>query len=188
MGDNTTIGLLTNINNSLGKIVEAMLPQNQDAKKGQEQSVKNLSQGSLSSGANAASAAAPAARDISGLNVAQIVSSLDGLPEQVKTIAKLSGKTIKNFELVLNSIIDIFSQDSFKSLGKSQEVGASIIKTLTELNALPETVNNISDIREKDVKRLSDSIVEIARIFSSEEMKSITKENKTAKCLKTFPR
>ena len=180
MGDNTTIGLLTNINNSLGKIVEAMLPQNQDAKKGQEQSVKNLSQGSLSSGANAASAAAPAARDISGLNVAQIVSSLDGLPEQVKTIAKLSGKTIKNFELVLNSIIDIFSQDSFKSLGKSQEVGASIIKTLTELNALPETVNNISDIREKDVKRLSDSIVEIARIFSSEEMKSITKENKTA--------
>lgn len=181
MGDNTTIGLLTNINNSLGKIVDLMLPQNQDAKKGQEQSVKNLSQGSLSSGANAAAtASAPAAGGISGLNVAQIVSSLDGLPEQVKLIAKLSGKTIKNFEQVLNSIVEIFTQDAFKSLDKSSEIGVNLVKTLTELSALPETIKNIGKIKERDVRRFTKSILEIAKIFSTDEMKSIGKESKNA--------
>ena len=132
MSDNTTIGLLTNINNSLGKIVELMLPQNQDAKKGQEQSVKNLSQGSLGSSANTASTAS-AAESISGLNVAQIVSSLDSLPEQVKMIAKLSGRTIRNFKHVLNSIVDTFTQDSFKSLDKKSELGVNLVKILTDL-------------------------------------------------------
>lgn len=183
MGDNTTIGLLTNINNSLGKIVDLMLPQNQDAKKGQEQSVKNLSQGSLSSGANAAataSAPAPAAGSISGLNVAQIVSSLDGLPEQVKMIAKLSGKTIKNFEEVLNSIVDMFTQDSFKSLDKKSELGVNLVKTLTELGALPDTIKDIGKIKEKDVKRFSNSILEIAKVLGSEEMKNVSKDSKGA--------
>lgn len=181
MGDNTTIGLLTNINNSLGKIVDLMLPQNQDAKKGQEQSVKNLSQGSLSSGANAAAtASAPAAGGISGLNVAQIVSSLDGLPEQVKLIAKLSGKTIKNFEEVLNSIVDMFTQDSFKSLDKKSELGVNLVKTLTELGALPETIKAIGKIKEKDVKRFSNSILEIAKVLGSEEMKNVSKDSKGA--------
>ena len=181
MGDNTTIGLLTNINNSLGKIVDLMLPQNQDAKKGQEQSVKNLSQGSLSSGANAAAtASAPAAGGISGLNVAQIVSSLDGLPEQVKLIAKLSGKTIKNFEEVLNSIVDMFTQDSFKSLDKKSELGVNLVKTLTELGALPETIKNIGKIKERDVRRFTKSILEIAKIFSTDEMKNVSKDSKGA--------
>ncbi len=181
MGDNTTIGLLTNINNSLGKIVDLMLPQNQDTKKGQEQSVKNLSQGSLSSGANAAAtASAPAAGGISGLNVAQIVSSLDGLPEQVKMIAKLSGKTIKNFEEVLNSIVDMFTQDSFKSLDKKSELGVNLVKTLTELSALPDTIKAIGKIKEKDVKRFSNSILEIAKVLGSEEIKNVSKDSKGA--------
>lgn len=180
MGDNTTIGLLTNINNSLGKIVEMMLPQNQDAKKKQEDNVKNLSQGGLSSGANAAKAAEPSAGSVSGLNVAQIVSSLDGLPEQVKLIAKLSGKTIKNFEQVLNSIVEIFTQDAFKSLDKSSEIGVNLVKTLTELSTLPETIKNIGKIKERDVRRFTESILEIAKIFSTDEMKSIGKESKNA--------
>lgn len=157
MSDNTTIGLLTNINNSLGKIVELMLPQNQDAKKGQEQSVKNLSQGSLSSGANTASTAS-AAEGISGLNVAQIVSSLDSLPEQVKMIAKLSGRTIRNFKHVLNSIVDTFTQDSFKSLDKKSELGVNLVKILTDLGPLPDIIKGIGKVKEEDVESFTKAV------------------------------
>lgn len=157
MSDNTTIGLLTNINNSLGKIVELMLPQNQDAKKGQEQSVKNLSQGSLGSGANTASTAS-AAESISGLNVAQIVSSLDSLPEQVKMIAKLSGRTIRNFKHVLNSIVDTFTQDSFKSLDKKSELGVNLVKILTDLGPLPDIIKGIGKVKEEDVESFTKAV------------------------------
>ena len=104
MGENNTIGLLTNINNSLNRIVEMMLPQNKDPQKSQEASVKSLSQGSLGSAANAKPTAGGAS-DLGGINVAQIVSALDGLPEEVKAIAKLSGMTIKNFAIVMKSIV-----------------------------------------------------------------------------------
>lgn len=157
MSDNTTIGLLTNINNSLGKIVELMLPQNQDAKKGQEQSVKNLSQGSLGSSANTASTAS-AAESISGLNVAQIVSSLDSLPEQVKMIAKLSGRTIRNFKHVLNSIVDTFTQDSFKSLDKKSELGVNLVKILTDLGPLPDIIKGICKVKEEDVESFTKAV------------------------------
>ena len=160
MGDNTTIGLLTNINNSLGKIVELMLPQNQDSKKVQEQSVKNLSQGGLGTGANnAAKNTVSSAENISGLNIAQIVSSLDSLPEQVKLIAKLSGRTIRNFERVINSIISIFSNEAFRALdNKGSETGASLMKSLTELGKLPDAIKDVGKIKEKDVKTFAKTI------------------------------
>ena len=162
MGDNNTIGLLTNINNSLGKIVEMMLPQNQDAQTKEANKVKNLSQGGLSSGGAAPSAdSAGAATELNGINLAQITSALDGLPEQVKAIAKLSGRTINNFTKVLTSIIKIFASDEMAKLDKKDAAAAEVVKAVAEFGKLPDAIKDVSKLKDKDVEKFCNLVVKI---------------------------
>lgn len=162
MGDNNTIGLLTNINNSLGKIVEMMLPQNQDARAKEANKVKNLSQGGLSSGGAAPSAdSAGAATELNGINLAQITSALDGLPEHVRAIARLSGRTINNFTRVLTSIIKIFTSDEMAKLDKKDAAAAEVIKAVAELGKLPDAIKDVSKLKDKDVEKFCNLAVKI---------------------------
>lgn len=178
MGENTTIGLLTNINNSLGKIVQLMLPQNKDAQKKQQDSVKNLSQGGLNSGSSAAQTASATTGTINGIDIAKVVSSLDGLPEQVRLIARLSGKTIDNFKEVLTVIIGIFTQDEIKSLDKSTKMSIELIKALNGLKGLPQAVQDVSKISHRSIKKFKNTILEIVDIFSQETFRSVKSTDK----------
>lgn len=172
MGENNTIGLLTNINNSLNRIVEMMLPQNKDPQKSQEASVKSLSQGSLGSAANAKPAAGGTS-DLGGINVAQIVSALDGLPEQIKAIAKLSGKTIKDFSKVMLAIVKVFSGEEFKSLNKDQAAAAKeMISAITELGKLPTALKDVSKIKEKDAKNFAKVVGKLLEMITTSLRKS----------------
>lgn len=185
MGDNNTIGLLTNINNSLGKIVEMMMPQNQDAQAKEADKVKNLSQGGLSSGGAAPAADSGAsAGTVGGIDVAKVASALDGLPESVKAIAKLSGRTIRNFTSVLNSIIKVFTTKEFKELDpKNTESSANLIKALTELDKLPEALKSASKVKEKDIDKFCKLVTKILETISESLKKSkVSKEDvETAK-------
>ena len=179
MGDNNTIGLLTNINNSLGKIVEMMLPQNQDAQAKEANKVKNLSQGSLSSGGAAPSAdSAGAATELNGINLAQITSALDGLPEQVKAIAKLSGRTINNFTRVLTSIIKIFASDEMAKLDKKDAAAAEVIKAVAEFGKLPDAIKDVSKLKDKDVEKFCNLVVKIMESLGNSLKKTkVSKED-----------
>lgn len=185
MGDNNTIGLLTNINNSLGKIVEMMLPQNQDAQAKEADKIKNLSQGGLSSGGAAPAADSGAsAGTVGGIDVAKVASALDGLPESVKAIAKLSGRTIRNFTSVLNSIIKVFTAKEFKELDpKNTESSANLIKALTELDKLPEALKSASKVKEKDIDTFCKLVTKVLETISTSLKKSkVSKEDvETAK-------
>lgn len=185
MGDNNTIGLLTNINNSLGKIVEMMMPQNGDPQKQQANAVKNLSQGGLGSGTGgSAPTAEPAGGAVNGIDVAKIASALDGLPESVKAIAKLSGRTVRNFTSVLTSIIKVFTSKDFKELDqKNTDSSANLIKAITELGKLPDALKDASKIKEKDIEKFCKLVTKILETISSSLQKSkVTKDDvETAK-------
>ncbi|MBQ4232639.1 MAG: hypothetical protein II699_05110, partial [Lachnospiraceae bacterium] len=173
MGENNTIGLLTNINNSLNRIVEMMLPQNKDPQKDQASTVKNLSQGGLASNPSAGAAKGGASSELGNINVAQIVSALDGLPEQIKAIAKLSGKTIKDFSKVMLAIVKVFSGEEFKSLNKDQAAAAKeMISAITELGKLPTALKDVSKIKEKDAKKFADTVGKLLEMITTSLRKS----------------
>ena len=187
MGENNTIGLLTNINNSLNRIVQLMLPQNQDPKKAQESAVKNLSQGSLGSTNTAKQAADTSATGLEGvgtINVGQIVSALDGLPLHIKAIAKLSGRAIKNFSNVMNSILKIFTLEEFSKIDEEDITTATnLIKTLTELGKLPDTLKSVSKIKDKQVETFAQVVTKMLETVTKaiKETKVTDKDIKTAK-------
>lgn len=187
MGENNTIGLLTNINSSLNRIVQLMLPQNQDPKKAQESVVKNLSQGSLGSANTARQAADTSATGLEGvgtINVGQIVSALDSLPLHIKAIAKLSGRTIKNFSNVMNSILKIFTLEEFSKIDEEDITTATnLIKTLTELGKLPDTLKSVSKIKDKQVETFAKVVTKMLETVTKaiKETKVTDKDVKTAK-------
>lgn len=195
MGEQSTINLLSNINGSLNKIVELMLPQNKDNAKTDADKVKSLSQGGLSSGgAKPKGTATP----VEGLNisVAEIVSTLDSLPEQVLEIAKLADGTIDQFKAVILGITSTLSSkelrgisekdiDKFKtsvisiasaftspefiaiSADSSNKSGELII-ALSKLDTLPSAIKNISAMDQAEVQSLETFIKSVAAVFKPE--------------------
>lgn len=195
MGEQSTINLLSNINGSLNKIVELMLPQNKDNAKADADKVKSLSQGGLSSGgAKPKGTATP----VEGLNisVAEIVSTLDSLPEQVLEIAKLADGTIDQFKEVILGITSTLSSkelrgisekdiDKFKtsvisiasaftspeflaiSADSSNKSGELII-ALSKLDTLPSAIKNISAMDQAEVQALETFIKSVAAVFKPE--------------------
>lgn len=191
MGEQSTINLLSNINGSLNKIVELMLPQNKDNIKANANKVKNLSQGSFSSGNTMPKGSA----SIDGLNVSisDIVSSLDGLPQQVLEIAKLADGTIDQFKSVLigiastlnskelssiseknlesfkNSVlgvVSVFKSEEFLAISdESSNKSSELIIALSKLETLPNAIKSITAIEASDVQSLEAFIKGVASIF-----------------------
>lgn len=167
MGEQSTINLLSNINNSLNKIVQIMLPQNRDKTKENINQVKNLSQGGLSSNTAAAASKTADTTDLN-INIAQVVSALDGLPEQVLLIAKLSGSTIKNFKMVMTDIISVFTNEYFSKLDNdSAKSSTALISALGNLKDLPEMLKAASNVKEKDVKTFTSTVDKIMEMLSN---------------------
>lgn len=195
MGEQSTINLLSNINGSLNKIVELMLPQNKDSAKTDADKVKNLSQGGLSSGGTKPKGAAD---QIEGLNisVSEIVSTLDGLPQQVLEIAKLADGTVDQFKTVLigiagtlsskelrgiserdvdklkSSIINIasvFASDEFLAISDdSANKSSELIIALSKLETLPNAIKSMSAVEAGDVQSLEVFIKSVAAVFKPE--------------------
>jgi hypothetical protein len=175
MGEQSTVNLLNSINNSLNKIVELMLPQNKDRSGADE--VKTLSQGGLSSsGPSKGSSASSVSGIVGGIEIAKVVSALDGLPESVKAISKLSGSTIRRFENVMRSIVSIFTDEKLLKIDNdSTKAAAELIKALGGLASLPESIQKMSKMKERDVNRFAKSIVKIIEAVS----KALAKANIT---------
>ena len=191
MGEQSTINLLSNINGSLNKIVELMLPQNKDNTKDNANKVKNLSQGSFGSGKSVPNGSA----SIDGLNVSisDIVSSLDGLPQQVLEIAKLADGTVDQFKSVLIgiastlnskelssitekdlesfknsvlSVVSVFRSEEFLAISdESSNKSSELIIALSKLETLPNVIKSIATIEASDVQSLEVFIKGVASIF-----------------------
>ncbi len=168
MGDNNTIGLLTNINNNLDKIVKIMQPQNKNSQQAQAETVKKLNQGS---GLNSASTAKDTAKkdtdNLDKISISQIISALNGLPKYVKEIANLSDKHIKNFTNVIKAIVGVFASDEFKNLDKDQTQAASnLIIALSKLDSIPDAIKSVSKIKERDIKKFAKAVGELLELIS----------------------
>ena len=182
MGDTNTIQLLSNINNSLNKIVEIMMPQNKDSRQKQAESIKNLSQGGITSATTSKEFVKKDSdkmdETIGTINVAQIVSALNGLPEHIRAIARLSGRTIQRFSDVLKTIIKVFNEDEFKQLDESQTKAAgNLIVALSKLDGLPDAMKSVSKIKEKDIKKFANSVGKLLELISVSLRKADIKED-----------
>lgn len=144
MGDQNTISLLRGINSALQQILEIQKNSNANNKKN-EQNIKttaNLNKGSLSNSSSF---------DISSLSADKIkitdLSPLSGIPSIVKSISALNGRTMKNFENVMKSLISIITL--YSSIDKD---------TIEGLKGIESLANGLSKLSEAHLAKLGISL------------------------------
>lgn len=97
---NNTIEILSSINRTVSTIATYVAPKNGTGK----ETTATLSKGSIST--ESASASAPNAK-IGLSSIKDFIGVISGLPVPIKAVAKLSGRTIKNFSKVMDKICDV---------------------------------------------------------------------------------
>ena len=124
---NSTIEILTSINKSVAAIAASMAPKNGTGK----EATAKLSQGNIA--ADTGSGSGVKASNLSSTSLKDFIKIIGGLPVSVKTVAGLSGKTIKNFENVMTTITKIMVELDKNGKKINQKNVENALKPLTQI-------------------------------------------------------
>ena len=97
---NNTVEILTSINKTVAVIASYMVPKNGTGK----EATAKLSQGSIAADSTSETTKVS---NLSSTSLKDFIKIIGGLPVSVKTVAGLSGKTIKNFKNVMSTVTKI---------------------------------------------------------------------------------
>lgn len=183
MGDNS-IALLSSINNNLKLIVDQMAPKN--GQSAERDKTARMSQGSLNSkNINTGSASADAKFTVGGADIKDVTSALNGLPEAVKAVAKLSGRTIARFNDAIINILRAFTTISGEVDPKQFKAVAQLMGNLNTLAILPDSIKKFRKVRSRDVKHINTVVMDIMQTFIDISNDVNGKEAKAASDLMT---
>ena len=139
MGENTTIALLTSINQRLQVIINNTSPKNRNPKEQDAKTVSSLHKGdTLKNVSDTASKSDNSDIKIAPMNMKDVVSTLAQMPSAIKSIVGLKSKNLNKFKLTMSIISN--SMEEFSQKGNDLVKGG---KTLEKIAHSFEIFNSI---------------------------------------------